>query len=58
MVCTVEFPAVELALASDKTIAEVARDLGVSPEGLRAPGVGCVGGLAESGRDGGVSGTS
>lgn len=27
--------AVELALASDKTVTEVARDLGVSPEGLR-----------------------
>jgi len=27
--------AVELALSSDKTVTEVARDLGVSPEGLR-----------------------
>jgi transposase len=34
---TAEFKrdAVELALASDKTVTEVARDLGVSPEGLR-----------------------
>ncbi|MDJ0385850.1 transposase [Streptomyces sp. G-G2] len=34
---TVEFKrdAVALALSSDKTVTEVARDLGVSPEGLR-----------------------
>lgn len=34
---TAEFKrdAVELALSSDKTVTEVARDLGVSPEGLR-----------------------
>ncbi|WP_225851251.1 transposase [Streptomyces sp. HPF1205] len=34
---TAEFKrdAVALALASDKTVTEVARDLGVSPEGLR-----------------------
>jgi transposase len=34
---TAEFKrdAVELALASDKTVTEVARDLGVNPEGLR-----------------------
>ncbi|MCX5112365.1 transposase [Streptomyces sp. NBC_00378] len=34
---TAEFKrdAVALALSSDKTVTEVARDLGVSPEGLR-----------------------
>ncbi|MEU0649688.1 transposase [Streptomyces umbrinus] len=34
---TVEFKqdAVALALSSEKTVTEVARDLGVSPEGLR-----------------------
>ncbi|GLW58875.1 transposase [Kitasatospora phosalacinea] len=34
---TAEFKrdAVALALASDKTVTEVARDLGISPEGLR-----------------------
>ncbi|MEU1212598.1 transposase [Streptomyces sp. NPDC005791] len=35
--CTAEFErdAVALALSSDKAVTEVARDLGVSPEGLR-----------------------
>lgn len=51
--------AVALALSSDKTVTEVARDLGVSPEGLRGwvkqakadRGAGPAGALSSAGRE-------